>query len=286
MRMAWLKRIGNSCTAERVQATGTAVIALVTVWTLFFTPLGERLVSEINQTVRETQQEVEHHRTIATKVTLRALWKMADDRLVENEYFAKIAQDYRSHTEWIEEGERRLQGLKGQNNSSSALPSIWWLRIPAREGQGAVGLVPMHEKGRWGERMRAILALWEPLQESGVDRDVNFRALRKMLDPLLESHFRGHDYGAPRTGRALIEEMKADEAVDQLGSIGSETLRLTFDRFLRDHPDLAVARIRVQFEGPYTESQVIELGREVAENVARFRDAFRSFIKAECGPYF
>ena len=66
--MAWLKRIWNWCTAERVQATGTAVIALVTVWTLFFTPLGERLVSEINQTVRETQQEVEHHRTIATKV--------------------------------------------------------------------------------------------------------------------------------------------------------------------------------------------------------------------------
>ena len=144
----------------------------------------------------------------------------------------------------------------------------------------------MHEKGRWGERMRAILKLWMPLKGSVVDRDLNFRALRKMLDSLLESHFRGHDDGAPRTGRALIEEMKADETVDQLGSIGSQTLRLTFDRFLRDHPDLAVARIRVQFEGPYTESQVIELGREVAENVARFRDAFRSFIKAECGPYF
>ena len=133
-------------------------------WTLFFTPLGERLVSEINQTVRETQQEVEHHRTIATKVTLRALWKVADDRLVENEYVAKIAEDYRSHMEWIEEGERRLQGLKGQNNPSSALPSNWWLLIPAREGQGAVGLVPMHEMGRWGERMRAISELWTPLQ--------------------------------------------------------------------------------------------------------------------------
>ena len=93
---------------------------------------------------------------------------MADNRLVENEYFAKIAQDYRSHTEWIEEGERRLQGLKGQNNSSSALPSDWWLQTPAREGQGAVGLVPMHEKGRWGERMRAILKLWMPLQGSVV----------------------------------------------------------------------------------------------------------------------
>ena len=76
--MVRLKRIWHWCSAERVQATGTAIIALVTTWTLFFTPLGERLVSEINQTVRETQQELEHHRTVATKVTLRALWRVAD----------------------------------------------------------------------------------------------------------------------------------------------------------------------------------------------------------------
>ena len=286
MRMEWLKRAWSWCTAERVQAIGTAVIALVTVWTLFFTPLGERLVSEINQTVRETQEEVEHHRTIATKVTLRALWKVADDRLVENEYFARIAEDYRAHVEWIAEGERRLQGLEGQSKSSSALPSIWWLRVPAREGKGEVGFVPSREKGRWGERMSVILKLWTPLQESIVDRDLNFGTLRKMLDQLLESHFGGGGYGAPGTGRGLIEEMKADESVAQIGSIGSKTLRETFDRFLRIHPDLGASAIRVQFEGPYTASQVIEMGGKVAENVTSFRDAFRSFIKAECGPYF
>ena len=269
-----------------MQAFGTAVIALVTLWTLLFTPLGERLVSEINQTVRETQEEVEHHRTIATKVTLRALWKVADDRLVENEYFARIAEDYRAHTNWIEEGEKRMRGVEGQNGSSSALPSTWWLRVPAREGQGSVGFIPQHEKGRWGERMRAVLGLWTPLQESDENRDANYRALRRLLDPLLESHFSGHGYGAPRTGRALIEEMKADDAVNQLGDIAGETLRRAFDRFLEGHPDLVATPIRVQFEGPYMATEVIEMGGEVFENVTRLRDAFRSFIKAECGPYF
>ena len=281
-----MKRIWIWCTAERVQALGTAVIALVTVWALFFTPLGERLVSEINQTVRETQEEVEHHRTIATKVTLRALWKVADDRLVENEYFARIAEDYRAHANWIGRGDKRLRGEEGQNSSSSALPSIWWLRVPAREGQDSSGFVPQHEKGRWGERMRAILGLWTPLQESSENRDANYRALRRLLDPLLESHFSGHGYGAPRTGRALIEEIKADDAVIQLGDIAGETLRRTFDRFLEGHPDLGATTTRVQFEGPYTETEVIEMGGEVLKNVTRFRDAFRSFIKAECGPYF
>ena len=78
-----MKRIWIWCTAERVQALGTAVIALVTVRTLFFTPLGERLISEINQAVRETQEEVEHHRTIATKVTLRALSAVETCRGIE-----------------------------------------------------------------------------------------------------------------------------------------------------------------------------------------------------------
>ena len=35
-----MNRIWIWCTAERVQALGTAVIALVTVWTLFFTTAG------------------------------------------------------------------------------------------------------------------------------------------------------------------------------------------------------------------------------------------------------
>ena len=211
---------------------------------------------------------------------------MADDRLVENEYFAKIAQDYRAHTEWIEEGEARLRGLEGRNNPSSVLPSIRWLQIPAREGLGEVGFVPVQEKGRWGERMRAIMEFWRPLMDSGVDRNENYRALRGVLDPLLESHFGGHRDGAPQTGRALIEEMKADKTVDQLGTIGSDALRRTFDRFLQSHPEFASVPIRVQFEGAYTEGQVIELGGKVVENVTRFRDAFRSFIKTACGPYF
>ena len=284
-RMAWLKGIWDWCSAERVQAIGTAIIAFVTAWTLFFTPLGERLVSEINQTVRETQEELVHHRMVATKVTLRALWRVADDRLAENEYFARIAQDYRAHTKWIEENEERLQAEPGQNRSSSPLPSTWWRRMPPREGRGHVGIV-VGEKGRWGERMDEIMELWPLLPRPGQDSDLAYRELRRKLDRLLAAHFRGHGYGAPQTGKALIEEMKGEETVDQLGSIGSETLRQTFDRFLRGHPDLAPAAIRVQFEGPYSESQVIEMGEEVMKNVSRFRDAFRAFIKTECGPYF
>ena len=144
----------------------------------------------------------------------------------------------------------------------------------------------MHEKGRWGKRMREIMRLWMPLKESSVDRDVNFRKLRKILDHQLEAHFSGHGYGAPRTGRALIDEMKADKTVKKLGSIGRETVGEAFDRFLHVHPDLASATIRVQFEGPYTEREVIEMGREVAENVTRFRDAFRTFFEAELESHF
>ena len=63
--VVWLKTIWSSCTAAHVQAAATVVMAAVTVWTLVFTPLGDRLISEINQTVRETQEELEHHRTLA-----------------------------------------------------------------------------------------------------------------------------------------------------------------------------------------------------------------------------
>ena len=234
--MAWLKRIWHWCSAERVQAIGTAIIAFVTAWTLFLTPLGERLVSEINQTVRETQEELEHHRTVATKVTLRALWSVADDQLAENEYFARIAQDYRAHTKWIEQHEGRLQGSPEQNESPSPLPSGWWLRLPPREGRPAVGFVPLGEKGRWGERTDEITELWPSLLQPGKDRYLVYRKLRGELDGLLDAHFRGHGYGAPRTGAALIDQIKAEETVDQLGSIGSETVRQTFDRFPASSP--------------------------------------------------
>ena len=129
------------------------------------------------------------------------------------------------------------------------------------------------------------MELW-PYNSTETDVDTANRELRGKLDGLLDAHFRGHGYGAPRTGIALIDQMKAEETVDELGTIGSETLRQIFDRFLRVHPDLASTTIRVQFDGPYSESQVIELGEEVMNNVSRFRDAFRAFIKQECGPYF
>ena len=189
---------------------------------------------------------------IATKITLRAPWMVADDRLVENEYFGRIAGDFYPHANWIAEGERRLQGIDGQNNSSSAHPSAWWLNVPARAGKGSGGFVSQHELGRWRKRMRAILALWMPLQESGENHVANSRVLRQILESLLESHFGGDGYGAQRTGRALIEEMKADDAVDRLGEVAAETLQLTFNRFLERHPDLVEANIHVQFKGPYT----------------------------------
>ena len=286
MSLEWLKRIWLWFTAERVQAIGTSLIALVTVWTLFLTPLGERLVSKINQDLWKTQQEVERNRKFATKWTLLALWKEADDRLVENEYFANIAQDYGAHTKWVESGEKLIQGPKGRNNPSPGVPSTYWLRVPAREGKGNFGAIPLHEKGRWGKRMNEILPLWRASKDSAVDLDVNFRELRKILDHLLETHFSDNGYGAPRTGRALIDEMKADDTVEQLGSTGSESVRETLDRFLHTHPNLASATIRVQFDGPYTKREVIEMGREITENVTCFRDALRSFIEAELGPHF
>lgn len=146
---------------------------------------------------------------MATKVTLRALWKVADDRLVENEYFAKIAQDYRAHTEWIEEGEARLRGLEGRKNPSSVLPSIRWLQISAREGLGEVGFVPVQEKGRWGERMRAIMEFWRPLIDSGVDRNENYRALRGVLDPLLDVSVNDRASAAKRRRNADYPDVQA-----------------------------------------------------------------------------
>ena len=66
--------------------------------------------------------------------------------------------------------------------------------------------------------------------------------------------------------------MKADDAVNQLGDIAGETLRRAFDRFLEGHPDLVATPIRVQFEGPYMATEVIEMGGEVFENATRLRD--------------
>ena len=298
----WLKKTWTSFDTQRVQAVATVVMAGVAVWTLVFTPLGERLVSEINRTLRETEAELEHHRTLAGKVTLRALWKVADDRLAENEYFARIGADYQAHTTWIVKSEERAKKQKeleakvaaGQEDAKTLekrekrpwpTPSEWWLKMPYREGR-EFGIVPIHEKSRWGERAVEILDLWMKLREPQGDGYLVYQEFRRKLELLLDTHGRNGSEGAPRTGRALIEELKKDDAVAQLGTTGSETLRQTLDRFLRTHPDLASDTIRVQFEGPYSESQLIKTGEKVAKNVTRFRDEFRSFIKTECGPYF
>ena len=39
-------------------------------------------------------KELERHRTVSAKITLRAVWSKFDDGLAENEYFAKVAADY------------------------------------------------------------------------------------------------------------------------------------------------------------------------------------------------
>ena len=301
--MAWLKAIWSWCTVERVQAAATVVMALVTVWTLIFTPLGERLISEINRTVRETQEELEYHRTLAGKVTLRAIWKGADDRLAENEYFARIAADYQAHKSWIEQSEQRARELNDlrakvaageagestlarQEKTPWPIPSMWWRRLPHRDGIPNTIMVPVHEKSRWGERVKEIHDFWSRLLRSDENKYPAYQELRRMLDRLIDAHVQGNGHGAPPTGRSLIEELKRGAAVTQIGAIGSEALRQTFDRFLRMHPELASTTIRVQFEGPYSEEQLIETGVAVVDNVNRFRDTFMSFIKAECGPYF
>ena len=113
-----------------------------------------------------------------------------------------------------------------------------------------------------------------------------YRELRRKLERLLDTHLRGDGYGAPRTGRALIKQLKEDPTVGQLGPAGSEALQKTLDQFLQVQPELNATPIRVQFAGPYSESKLIESAEEVAETITQFRDAFRTFAKTECGPYF
>ena len=67
--------------------------------------------------------------------------------------------------------------------------------------------------------MDEIWELWTSSFERQKDSDLAYRELREKLDGLLDAHFRGHGYGAPRTGKALIEQIKAD-GVDQLGPSG------------------------------------------------------------------
>ena len=60
------------------------------------------------------------------------------------------------------------------------------------------------------------MEMWPPLLHSKDDSEVAYRELRAKLDRWRNAHFRGEGYGDPRTGGALIEDLKTEETVHQL----------------------------------------------------------------------
>ena len=264
---------------ERVQAGSTLLIALVTTWTLFFTPVGERLIAEMNRSVEETQEELEDLRQVTAKVALRAVWSKFDDRLAENEYFANVATDYHDHVEWI-----------NSDDEESTSPSWEWLMLPYRDGFGEMVGVPFDERSRWGERLRTMRNWWpvdwgQP-KPDGFNTVTARNKLRAYLDGLLEEHFGGGGYGAPATVSDVIEEMKRDEDVEGPGEIAAGMVRGMLNGFLTQHPTLASNPVRIRFTGPYSADEVIEAGEEIGRNVAEFRDALREYVRNESRPYF
>ena len=264
-------------TAVHVQAIATVVIACVTVWTLFLTPIGERFIAQINQSVEETQEELERYRTVNAKITLRAVWSKFDDKLAENEYFAKVATDYHAHVEWMNSAD-----------GATSRPSSWWLRLPYRDRIGTSIGIPFDEPSRWGDRLRTMDNWWLfDWEEPGrLDSLTARKELRVYLDGLLNEHFRGGGYGAPATVSGVIEGMKRDENVEHLGGIAAETVRGKLNDFLRQHPTLASKAVRIRLTGPYPADEVVEAGEEIGRNVAEFRDALRNFVRIESSPYF
>ena len=85
----------------------------------------------------------------------------------------------------IEEGEKRMRGVEGQNGSSSALPSTWWLRVPGARRTGQCRIYPAAREGTMGRNeMRAVLGLWTPLQESDEKpRCKTIGRFRRLLGP-------------------------------------------------------------------------------------------------------
>ena len=266
-------------TSNRVSALATSVIAIVTVWTLLFTPLGERFIADINRSLEETQDELERHRTVNAKVTLRAVWSKFDDGLAENEYFAKVAADYHTHVEWMNSADEEASS-----------PSNEWFRLPYRDGFGEMVGVPFNEPSRWGERLRTMLNWWpvdwEEPKPGRLDPVTARKELRAYLDGILEEHFGGGGHGAPASVSDVIDEMKRDEDVEYLGGVTAEIVRDMLDDFLRQHPILVSKPVRVRFTGPYTADEVVEAGEEVERNITEVRDALRSFVKIESDPYF
>ena len=265
-------------TPERVQAGSTLLIALVTTWTLFFTPVGERIIAEMTRSVEETQEELERHRTVNSKITLRAVWSKFDDRLAENEYFANVAADYHAHVEWMNSADEETTS-----------PSNEWFQIPYRDRFGEMIWVPFDEPGRWGERLRTMRNWWPAdwLERPEWFDPVNARKeLQAYLDGLLEEHFGGGGYGAPTTVSDVIEEMKQNEDVEGPGEVAAGMVRGMLDRFLIQHPTLASKQVRIRLTAPYSADEVIEAGEEIGRNVAEFRDALREYVRNESSPYF
>ena len=253
-------------TTNHIQAYSTLAIALVTVWTLFLTPVGERLSAQVNQTMN-------------AKLTLRAVWSKFDDGLAENEYFAKVAVDYHAHVEWM-----------NSDDEESTSPSWEWLRLPYRDQFGEMVGVPFDEPSRWGERLRTMRNWWsidwgQP-KPDGFDTVTARNKLRAYLDGLLEEHFGGGGHGAPATGYDVIEGMKQDEAVEFLGERAAEIVRGKLDEFLRQHPTLTSKAVRIRLTRPYSANEVVEAGKEIYHNVDEFRVALREFVRNESSPYF
>ena len=158
-----------------------------------------------------------------------------------------------------------------------------------RSGTLEEGRGPFH---RWdwrkGERIRPIRD-GMALRRQGADQQAQllfYGELRVYLDGLLEEHFGGGGYGSPATVSSVIDAMKRDEAIMQLGGPAAETVRAKLDEFLEQYPTQAPKTVRVLLDKPYSAEQVVDAGERVERNVAEFRDALRNFIRVETSPYF
>ena len=276
--MAKTGRLAKQITAEWVQAISTLVIAFVTAWTLFLTPIGARIIAEINRSVEETQEELERRRVVDAKVTLKAVWGKLDDGLAENEYFARIAADYNAHIKW-----------RDSPDGKGLMPSWWWLRLPYRDGIGTQSIGrSFDEPGRWGDRLRLMRDLWpfDLKDRPTLDPLAAHQELRGHLDALLDEHFGGGGFGAPASGGGVIDAMKRDDAVEQLGGAAADTVREKLDDFLQQHAMLSAKALRVRLARPYSANEVVEAGQAVGSNITEFRDALREFVRVESSPYF
>ena len=88
------------------------------------------------------------------------------------------------------------------------------------------------------------------------------------------------------TVSAVIEAMKRNEALEQLGGPVAEMVRGSLDEFLKQHPTPMSKALRVRHAPPYSADEVIDTGQAVGRNVVEFRNALREFVRIESNPYF